>query len=59
MSARYEWVRALLYAALGVSLFVPGWRLVGELTLAVAVALLGVVMTIVRLHGDLSSTRGC
>ena len=45
-------VRGVLYAVLGALLFVLGWRLFGELTLAVALAAIGVVMTVVTLHGD-------
>ena len=44
--------RVVLYTALGASLFALGWRISGELLLTAAFAVLGVVLMVVMLHGD-------
>ncbi len=45
-------VRSVLYVALGALLLVLGWWMFGELTLAVALALAGVVMVMVTVCSD-------
>jgi hypothetical protein len=52
-------VLSVLYAVLGALLFVLGLRMFGELALAVALALAGVVMVIVTLCSDPRPGASC